>query len=129
MPKATPIDVAKAFESIRRLEGRTPDTTAEESRGSFAMLEEYRDGGIFISHFAGRSNWERHGNGDEVVYALEGATALILWVNGAEERHDLGAGELLVVPENTWHRFETDGVKILTVTPLPTDHTQGVPSD
>ena len=43
--------------------------------------------------------------------------------------YELGAGEMIVVPANTWHRFETDGVKLMTVTPQPTDHSVERPED
>ena len=37
--------------------------------------------------------------------------------------HSLGPAGLIVVPANTWHRFETPGlVKIITVTPQPGEH-------
>ena len=52
-----------------------------------------------------------------------GETTLILLVGGKEIPNTLGQGELLVVPKNTWHRFETSkAVKIMSVTPQPTDH-------
>ena len=123
MPKATPISIEAAFERLKFLANRTPETSDEEAEGAFAMLSEYRDGGIFIGHYAGNSKWERHSNGDEIVFVVEGETTLILLVDNKEVSNRLGQGELLVVPENTWHRFETSkAVKIMSVTPQPTDY-------
>ena len=123
MPKATPISFEAAFEQLSFLANRTPETSDEESDGAFAMLSEYRDGGVFIGHYAGNSAWERHSNGDEIVFVVEGETTLILLVDSKEVSNTLRQGELLVVPENTWHRFETSkSVKIMSVTPQPTDH-------
>jgi len=123
MPKATPISIEAAFERLKFLANRTPETSDEEAEGAFAMLSEYRDGGIFIGHYAGNSKWERHSNGDEIVFVVEGETTLILLVKDNEIPNTLGQGELLVVPKNTWHRFETSkAVKIMSVTPQPTDH-------
>ncbi len=123
MPKATPISIEAAFERLRFLANRTPESSDEEAAGAFAMLSEYRDGAVFIGHYAGNSQWERHVNGDEFVFVIEGETTLILLVGGKEIPNTLGQGELLVVPENTWHRFETSkAVKIMSVTPQPTDH-------
>ena len=35
----------------------------------------------------------------------------------------MGAGELIVVPQGTWHRFESpEPVEVVTFTPQPTDH-------
>lgn len=126
MPKATPINLLDSFASLTRLPNRMPTTSDEESKDSFTMLSEFRDGGAFVSTFAGNSEWERHSNGDELVFAVEGVTDLILYIDGSEARNTLKQGELLVVPKNTWHRFETSGVKILTLTPQPTDHHSGV---
>ncbi len=123
MPRATPISITAEFSRLKFLANRTPETSDEEADGAFAMLSEYRDGGIFIGHYAGNSEWERHSKGDEIVFVVEGETTLILLVGGKEIPNTLGQGELLVVPKNTWHRFETSkAVKIMSVTPQPTDH-------
>lgn len=125
MPKALPINLLSSFGPLTRLSTRTPKTTDDESKDSFAMLSEFRDGGAFVSTFAGSSEWERHASGDELVFAVEGTTELILFINGEETRNTLDEGSLIIVPKNTWHRFETTGVKILTLTPQPTDHYSG----
>lgn len=121
MTKAISIDMA--FKKVKCLEGRTPKTTDNEFQGAFAKLSEYRDGGVFITHYSGYSEWERHPNGDELVQVIDGETTLILLSDNIETANKLKKGELLVVPKNMWHRFETpNGVKVMTVTPQPTDH-------
>ena len=123
MPKTTVISIRAAFTQLSFLANRTPETGDEEADVAFAMLSEYRDGGVFIGHYAGNSAWERHSYGDEIVFVVEGETTLILLVDSEEVSNTLRQGELLVVPENTWHRFETTkSVKIMSVTPQPTDH-------
>jgi len=38
--------------------------------------------------------------------------------------------QMIIVPQGTWHRFSTPvGVKVMTVTPQPTDHQIEQPSD
>jgi quercetin dioxygenase-like cupin family protein len=123
MPKATPISIEDAFAKLKFLSHRTPETTREAAKEAFATLSEYRDGGVFIAHYAGNSEWERHPKGDELVFVVAGDTTLILLSNGNEVANTLRAGEFLVVPKNTWHRFETPmGVKVMAVTPQPSDH-------
>ena len=101
--------------------GHPADT---ESRKSFATLATYRDGGIFATHFSGSSGWERHPHGDEVVQILAGATRFDIIVDEAMQSLELSAGMLVVVPKGCWHRFESEtGVKVMTVTPKPTQHT------
>ena len=117
------ISLTEAFGKLQFVGDRRPDSSDEELEGAFAVLSNYRDGGLFIGHYAGNSEWERHGQGDELVYVLEGETMLTLLQESGEQKNLLRAGELLIVPQGVWHRFETpNGVKILTATPQPTDH-------
>lgn len=110
------------------LSDRAPDTTPEESADAFAQLSEYRDGGVYIGHWAGKSECERHPVGDEIVMVLEGETTIFFRTDDGELASQLRAGDLLVVPQGTWHRFETpDSVKVMSVTPQPTDHRESWP--
>lgn len=112
------------LESVRYVPNRTPEmSVAGGASEAFRRLADYRDGAIYVGHYSGSSEWERHPNGDEIVMALSGSTSIILRVNGEDERIELGAEEMIVVPCNTWHRFENaTELKVLTVTPQPTDH-------
>ena len=123
MSKSKVISFADEFEKLRFVGNRTPESTPEQLEGAFAELASYRDGAVFIGHYAGNSQWERHSRGDEFVYALDGETTLVLLTENGEVENPLTAGQFIVVPENTWHRFETPiGVRIMTITPQPTDH-------
>jgi mannose-6-phosphate isomerase-like protein (cupin superfamily) len=45
-----------------------------------------------------------------------------------EQRYNLSSGQMLVIPKGIWHRFESpDGVKIMTITPQPTEHSIKLP--
>lgn len=90
---------------------------------AFAMLSAYRDGAIYVGHYSGSSEWERHSVGDEIVMAIDGQTTVVLRIDGNDERVELSANDIVVVPRNVWHRFENSAdLKVLTVTPKPTDH-------
>ncbi|MEM7341252.1 MAG: cupin domain-containing protein [Actinomycetota bacterium] len=116
----TPVSVDEAWASLAFLPDRTPTTT---SAGWAAVATPYRDGGMFLAHYAGSSAWERHPVGDEIVMVTEGATTMTMFIDGAEVPYEMGAGQLIVVPQNTWHRFDSpDGVKVATITPQPTEH-------
>ncbi|BEU03547.1 hypothetical protein OAG1_23470 [Agarivorans sp. OAG1] len=117
------ITLSEAFKQLRFVSERRPESTAEELAGAFSELSAYRNGGIYIGHYAGNSEWERHSEGDEIVQIIEGSTSLILLQEEGEQRISLSAGQLVVVPQNQWHRFETpEAVKVMTVTPQPTVH-------
>lgn len=110
--------------TVKYLADRTPEMAftggAEEA---FALVGDYRDGAIYVGYYSGNSEWERHTGADEIVMALEGKTVIVLRVDGRDERIALEANELVIVPCDTWHRFEnSEGLKVLTVTPQPTDH-------
>ena len=130
MSRSEAINIENEFSRVSFLKGRTPETTGDEAKGAFALLSKYRDGGIYIGHYSGLSEWEKHSNGDEFVQVLDGKTTLILIENNQENRNSLAAGEMLVVPKDIWHRFESpDGVKVMTITPQPTEHRISHPSE
>ena len=123
-----PISVTAAIETLTFLSDRTPSTDASQRSGAFRQLRAYRDGGIFVGHWAGRSEWERHLAGDELVMVIDGRTTMFFLGEDGEASTVLSAGDLVVVPEGTWHRFETpEFVKLLSVTPQPTDHSDVLP--
>src|SRR5262245_3380857 len=126
--RPNPVSVPNALRTLSFLPDRTPSLDAQSS-GAFEQLARYRDGGIFIGHWAGSSEWERHTLADEIVMIVEGSTTIFFLMGEEEQSAPLSAGELVIVPEGVWHRFETpDFVKVLSVTPQPTDHRSDRPS-
>lgn len=123
MPKSVAITIENEFSRVKFLKNRTPETSDEEAKDAFALLSEYRDGGIYIADYSGFSEWERHPQGDEFVQVLAGNTKLILLEENQQVENILSAGQMLVIPKGVWHRFESpDGVKVMTITPQPTEH-------
>ena len=81
------------------------------------------DGAIFTAKVAGKSAWERHPNGDEIVQVIDGATTLHLITSEGRQSLTLSAGMMVVVPQNAWHQFESPGgVCVMTATPQPSEH-------
>jgi mannose-6-phosphate isomerase-like protein (cupin superfamily) len=116
--------LAEKIESLTYLANRTPEMVFNnEAAAAIAEVSAYRDGAIYVGHYSGNSEWERHAAGDEIVIALEGKTTVVVLHSGAEQRVSLAASDLLVVPKGFWHRFEnSERLKVLTVTPQPTEH-------
>jgi aromatic ring hydroxylase/quercetin dioxygenase-like cupin family protein len=110
------------FAKLTMLKNRTPTSSEAERKGAFARVAPYRDGAIFTAKFAGKSAWERHPQGEEIVQIVEGATALHLMTDEGKQSLSLTAGMMAIVPTNTWHQFETSGVALMTATPQPTQH-------
>lgn len=117
------VDLTAEFAKLKMLENRTPASSDAERAGAFGRVAPYRDGAIFTAKFAGRSAWERHPQGDEIVQVIEGATTLHLITEEGRQSLSLTAGMLTIVPRNAWHQFEApEGVCVMTATPQPTDH-------
>lgn len=87
---------------------------------SFVRLGELDNRGLFVSTFCGDTPWERH-HDDELLLILDGEATLVLLTDGDERPAHLSKGQFFVVPERTWHRFETPGIRILGLTPQPTE--------
>jgi quercetin dioxygenase-like cupin family protein len=119
------VDLNAELAKLTMLEGRTPTTKAAERGEAFAQLLPYRDGAVFAAKFAGKSAWERHPQGDEIVQIIAGKTTLHLITAEGRQSFALKPGMLVVVPQNAWHQFEApDGVSLMTATPQPTEHLQ-----
>ena len=71
---ATPsiIDLDAELEKLTMFRGRTPQSTMADRKGSGGRLASYRDGGLFITKFAGKGHWESHLAGDELIHILDG---------------------------------------------------------
>jgi mannose-6-phosphate isomerase-like protein (cupin superfamily) len=106
------------------LPNRTPAMAfTGEGNDAFAEVTPYRDGAIYVGHYSGNSEWEQHSAGDEIVMALSGSTTVVLLKGGLEEKIALHEGDLTVVPQGLWHRFEDSrNLKVFTITPQPTTH-------
>lgn len=131
MNKITKVSLEEAISGLEFLPDRTPRMAfSGGAERAFAKVAEYGEGAIYVGHYSGSSEWERHSKGDEVVMALAGSTTVILLLDGKEERVPLATNQLMVVPSNTWHRFEgSNHLEIMTVTPQPTDHSLELPDE
>ena len=119
------LDLKKTLGQMPMLRARRPETTEAERQqsGAFRTLAPYRDGNIYSAKFSGNAAWERHPNGDELVQIIDGSCTVHLMTENGLESHEVGAGATIVVPQNTWHRFEApNGVSVVTATPRPTEH-------
>ncbi|MFC4525010.1 cupin domain-containing protein [Dyella halodurans] len=121
--------LTEVLSGLKHLANRSPEMAFGNDAGeAFAEVAPYRDGAVYVSYYSGSSEWERHPNGDEVVMVLEGTTTVVLLRDAKEERYFLAANELVVIPVGVWHRFEeSDRVKVMTITPQPTEHSLDTP--
>ncbi|HEY5647794.1 MAG TPA: cupin domain-containing protein [Pseudomonadales bacterium] len=102
-------DVAKIRLALSALERR-----ANEYLGSFG------DCSIGVGRYVpGSSPWERHRNGDELLYVMDGSARIeVLEESGNSSVELLTNGSLFVVPQARWHQLTAeDSVSILYVSP------------
>lgn len=73
---------------------------------------------VGLVHFSGRTGWERHMGGAELLHILEGETALTTCENGKTTIQTVRQGDLVQIPEAVWHTQQTlKPVKLLFITP------------
>jgi len=114
-------DVATALSGLRELR-LSRATTAGEAAAAFPKLAPFNGGGVFVGCFSGRSPWERHPTGDELLHVLEGAVEVTVVAANGPVHATVPAGSIFVVPRGLWHRqFPRPTVTLLNATPQPTE--------
>jgi quercetin dioxygenase-like cupin family protein len=114
------IDLNAELAKLTMFRGRTPQSTMADRKASSARLAPYRDGGLFVTKFAGKGPWEAHLSGEELIYVLDGTATLEIVGDDGPQSFSLRAGTIAVNPRGAWHRFQSsDGVTLMTVTPFP----------
>lgn len=70
------------------------------------------------------TRWERHPNGEELIFQLSGELVLILEADGVTTERRLTAGDFTVVPRGVWHTANVaQAGKAMFIT--PGDGTEG----
>jgi quercetin dioxygenase-like cupin family protein len=88
----------------------------------FTRLAAFNHGGLFVGRFTGRTPWERHRNGDELVQVLDGEVDLTVMTARGPVQTTLRRGAVVVVPRGLWHRQHAcTEVTLFSATPTPTD--------
>ena len=102
-------DVSAAREALKQLAERRNDG-----------LGAFNDNAIGIGRFVtGSSPWEKHDNGDELLFVTDGAVQIeVLSENGDSWIEQLEEGSLFSVPKGKWHQLRADSnVTIMYISP------------
>jgi mannose-6-phosphate isomerase-like protein (cupin superfamily) len=106
-------DVQAALDAVRQRAASNPRGRAN---ADFGLLNDYSVG---LGRYSGVSPWERHRNGDELLYVVDGDVAItVLSDAGALEREILRSGCLFVVPKDRWHQLDASrGASVFFASP------------
>jgi quercetin dioxygenase-like cupin family protein len=103
----TIIDVNAEAAKLTMFHGKTPRTTRAERKGSSTQLGVYRNGLLLLGKSSGTGHWETHPE-DELIYVLDGSVVLdIVEDDGPPKSFTIGAGMMVIVPPEVWHRFHS----------------------
>lgn len=74
---------------------------------------------VGLVNMAGQSphNGEMHPDGDEILIVVEGS--IRVFCDSQTESFTVGAGSACIVPKGEWHKLESDGAKLVHITPGP----------
>jgi quercetin dioxygenase-like cupin family protein len=101
------IDLKAEAAKLTPFQGMTPRTRFSDRPGSAAVLAPYRDGILFLSKWSGgTTHWESH-PADELVWILDGTVTLDIVESDGPHAYALGAGKMVNVPGDAWHRFRS----------------------
>ena len=78
----------------------------------FASFNEHGFGVFRIAESPGAGPWEMHPDTDELLYVLEGTVTVERFDPSGNQLIPLGAGQLVVIPRNHWHRH-VDAVDLI----------------
>jgi quercetin dioxygenase-like cupin family protein len=93
------INLTAELAKLKTLQGLTPQTTLAEGEG-FARVAPYRGSTIFAVKSSGKTAWERHPDGEELVQIVEGTAILnIVTDDGPPQSFEVSAGMIAIVPK------------------------------
>lgn len=96
-------------------------TTEAEANSAFRMLGTCNQQSLGVTRFSGRTPWERHPDGDELLHALEGEVDITVLTDEGPAHETLRAGSIFVCPRGLWHRqLARPSVTLLFATPTRT---------
>src|SRR5262245_46915323 len=97
-------DVTAALRSLVDLQIRPGKTTDAGGMASILPLGMLNECLLGVTAFSGETPWERHPDGDELLFILEGAVQVTVLTDDGPHRETVSAGSLFVVPRGLWHR-------------------------
>ena len=113
-------DLQAALRSVPALT-ITASTTAAEADAACRQVASLDGVSLGVMRFSGLTPWERHPDGDELLFALDGAVDVTVLTDDGPLQTTLRAGSVFVCPRGLWHRqLPRPSVAMLYGTPTKT---------
>jgi quercetin dioxygenase-like cupin family protein len=97
----------------------TEATTPAEADAAYRKITDLDECTIGVMAYGGRTPWERHPGGDELLYAIDGEAEVTVLTDDGPVQTVIEAGSVFVCPRGFWHRQDAHrSVTMLFGTPL-----------
>jgi quercetin dioxygenase-like cupin family protein len=99
----------------------TASTTGAEADAAVRSITSLGVCNLGVMRYSGRTPWERHPDGDELLHVLDGAVDVTVLADDAPTDVTVRAGSVFVCPRGLWHRqLPRPSVTMLFGTPSAT---------
>lgn len=96
-------------------------TTGAEADAAFRKITDLDECTIGVMSYAGQTPWERHPDGDELLYAIDGGVEITVLTDDGPVEKQVRAGSVFICPRGLWHRQRAEpSVTMLFGTPTET---------
>ena len=93
----------EAHDVLAALDGH-PIWMTEGGTASFWRLASFNKGMVWVGRYSGESPWERHPDGDEFLYIVDGEVEVVVLTDERPVETTVRVGSIFVVPRGCWHR-------------------------
>ncbi|HYL59211.1 MAG TPA: cupin domain-containing protein [Candidatus Acidoferrales bacterium] len=117
-PRLQAHDLRAALKEVPHL-NITAATTGEEADAAVRQIAKIGKLTFGVMSYSGLTPWERHPEGDELLYALDGEVEVTVLSDEGPVKRTLSAGSAFVCPQGLWHRqLAPSSVSMLYGTPI-----------
>lgn len=95
----------------------TPNIAPQEAYECMRVLGDFNGCLLGLVHFSGQTGWERHAEGDELLFIIEGETEVTQLTPDGEVHNIARKGDAVQIPAGVWHSQRTHSpVKLMFLT-------------
>jgi PhnB protein len=103
LPRLDAHDLRAALREVPHLT-ITESTTGEEADAAVRTVAKLDQLTFGVMSYSGLTPWERHPDGDELLYALDGEVEVTVLTDDGPVRETIRKGSAFVCPRGLWHR-------------------------